>query len=72
MNVDQLEGKWHVLKGRLLEKWGKLTDNDLAIMSGHSELLVGKIQELYGLDKEAARKEFEIWLAEQDDASAGR
>jgi uncharacterized protein YjbJ (UPF0337 family) len=67
MNVERLEGKWHVLKGKVRERWGKLTDNDLAKMEGHGELLVGKLQELYGLDKEMAEKELEVWLAEQGD-----
>ncbi len=67
MNVDQLEGKWHVVKGKVLERWGRLTGDDLEQAQGRHEVLLGKIQELYGLDREAAKKEFEIWLADQRD-----
>jgi uncharacterized protein YjbJ (UPF0337 family) len=65
MNTQQLEGQWHVLKGKIREKWGRLTDNDLTQLEGHSEQLVGKVQELYGLDREAAEKEIELWLLAQ-------
>ncbi|WP_394820970.1 CsbD family protein [Pendulispora albinea] len=65
MNIDQLEGKWHVLKGGLREKWGRLTDDDIATIEGQSERLVGKLQELYGLERKAAEKELEVWLAGQ-------
>lgn len=65
MNSQQLQGQWHVIKGKLREKWGRLTDNDLAQLEGHSEQLVGKVQELYGLDREAAEKEIELWLLAQ-------
>ena len=65
MNVDQLEGKWHVIKGKLREQWGKLSRDDVDRMNGQEEQLLGKLQELYGMDRERARKELEIWLAAQ-------
>jgi uncharacterized protein YjbJ (UPF0337 family) len=70
MNVDQLEGKWHVIRGRIRERWGRLTSDDVERMSGRGELLLGRLQELYGLDREAAQKEVEVWLAEQSDDRA--
>jgi uncharacterized protein YjbJ (UPF0337 family) len=39
------------------EKWGKLTDDDLDVINGRRQQLVGKIQERYGLAKEAAEKQ---------------
>ena len=57
MNVDTLKGQWKQLTGKLKEKWGKLTDNDLAIVNGTREQLIGKIQEKYGYAKEQAEKE---------------
>ena len=45
MNSDQLEGKWKQIKGSVKEKWGKLTDDDLDVIAGKQEQLVGKIQE---------------------------
>jgi uncharacterized protein YjbJ (UPF0337 family) len=57
MNKDLFQGKWHEYKGKLKEKWGKLTDNDLAEINGKKELLLGKIQTHYGYAKDKAEKE---------------
>lgn len=57
MNKDQADGNWKQLKGKVKEKWGKLTDDDLTVIEGKREQLVGKIQERYGYQKEAAEKE---------------
>ncbi|WP_302788888.1 CsbD family protein, partial [Escherichia coli] len=54
MNKDQADGNWKQLKGKVKEKWGKLTDDDLTVIEGKREQLVGKIQERYGYQKEAA------------------
>ncbi|MFX5562798.1 CsbD family protein, partial [Acinetobacter baumannii] len=34
MNWDQIEGKWDQAKGKIKEKWGQLTDDDLAVIRG--------------------------------------
>jgi len=57
MNREQFEGNWHQLKGKIKEKWGKLTDDDVAIINGKYEQFVGKLQERYGYSKEQAEKE---------------
>jgi uncharacterized protein YjbJ (UPF0337 family) len=57
MNWDQLEGKWKQYKGRVKEKWGKLTDDDIDVIEGRRNVLVGKIQEYYGISKEISEKE---------------
>jgi uncharacterized protein YjbJ (UPF0337 family) len=54
MNWDQVEGKWKQTKGQVKEKWGKLTDDDLDIIDGKRQQLVGKIQEHYGIAREVA------------------
>ena len=62
MNWDQIKGKWRQAKGQVQQKWGKLTDDDLAVVDGQREVLVGRVQERYGLAKEDAErqvKEFE-------------
>ncbi|MGC2529275.1 MAG: CsbD family protein [Candidatus Acidiferrum sp.] len=56
MNWDQLEGKWKQVKGQLREKWGRLTENDLESIAGRRELLIGRLQERYGIAKEEAEK----------------
>ena len=57
MNSDQLAGKWKQMTGTVKEKWGKLTDDDLTVIGGQKDVLVGKIQERYGLTKEEALKQ---------------
>lgn len=49
---QQLEGKWTELKGRLKEKWGMLTDDDLSRGEGSVEQLVGIVQRKTGRAKE--------------------
>jgi uncharacterized protein YjbJ (UPF0337 family) len=43
MNWDQLEGKWKQYSGKAKEKWGKLTDDDLTVIRGRRDQLIGKI-----------------------------
>lgn len=65
MNEDKVKGQWKQLAGKLKEKWGKLTDDDLKVAEGNSEYLVGKIQERYGIAQDEARrqiKEFDSTL----------
>jgi uncharacterized protein YjbJ (UPF0337 family) len=57
MNWDQIQGKWKQSLGKVKEKWGKLTDDDLTAINGQREELVGKIQERYGIAKDAAQKQ---------------
>ena len=62
MNEDIIKGKWSQLSGRLKEKWGKLTYDDINERDGHRDYLIGKLQERYGIAKEKADvqvKEFE-------------
>ena len=61
MNWDRIEGEWKQLKGKAKQQWGKLTDDDLTVIEGKREQLVGKIQERYGYQKEAAEKEVKAW-----------
>ena len=63
MNQDQMEGKWKQLKGSVKQRWGKLTDDDVAILSGKRDELVGKLQERYGITKEQAQREADEWAA---------
>lgn len=59
MNKDQLLGDWKDLKGKIKEKWGKLTDDDLKVIEGKRDQIAGKLQERYGYAKEQAEKELE-------------
>jgi uncharacterized protein YjbJ (UPF0337 family) len=57
MNSDSLKGQWNVVKGKVKDRWGKLTDDDLLRMEGKRDQLVGRIQERYGITKERAMEE---------------
>jgi uncharacterized protein YjbJ (UPF0337 family) len=61
MNWDQIEGKWKQAKGVIKQKWGKLTDDDLDMIAGKKDQLVGKIQERYGISREEAKKEVDSY-----------
>ena len=61
MNWDQAKGQWNQLKGSVRKQWGKLTDDDLDVIAGERERLVGKIQERYGIAKEDAERQVAGW-----------
>lgn len=61
MNSDVFEGKWKQLKGSVKQQWGKLTDDDVSMLSGKKDELVGKLQERYGITREQAQKEADDW-----------
>ena len=62
MNWDQIQGDWKQLTGKVKEKWGKLTDNDLTVIAGKRDQLAGVLQERYGYAKEQAEKELDEFL----------
>ncbi len=59
MNWDQIAGNWKQFQGRVKEKWGKLTDDDLTVIAGKRDQLAGKLQERYGYEKGQAEKELD-------------
>ncbi|MDO8844001.1 MAG: CsbD family protein [Methylicorpusculum sp.] len=61
MNKNQLKGNWMQLKGTVKEKWGDLTDDELEQIAGNRDILLGKIQEKYGIAQEEAEKQIEEW-----------
>ena len=69
MNSDQMSGKWKQLKGAAKERWGKLTDDDLDVINGQSDQLIGKIQERYGIAREVAQKQVDEWNSAQKRAA---
>lgn len=52
MNKLEITGNWHVVKGKLKERFGVLTDNDLLYFKGKEEELIGRIQRKLGKTKE--------------------
>ncbi|WP_413580572.1 CsbD family protein [Bdellovibrio sp. HCB288] len=58
MNKETLSGDWKILKGKIKEAWGRLTDDDIDKMEGNLDKLEGQIEKTYGLSKEEATKKF--------------
>lgn len=59
MNWDQIAGKWTQFKGKVQEKWGKLTNDDLDVIAGKRDQMSGILQERYGYAKEQAERELD-------------
>jgi uncharacterized protein YjbJ (UPF0337 family) len=57
MTWDQIEGNWKQAKGKVRERWGQLTADDLDVIQGRKEQLAGKLQERYGVAREEAERQ---------------
>ncbi len=66
MNQDIIQGKWHEVKGKLKQKWGQLTDDDIDQMRGSSEELQGVLQKRYGYEKDIAKKHIDDFVKENN------
>ena len=56
MTKLEIKGDWNITKGKLKQKWAKLTDNDLEYADGKQEELVGRIQKRTGESRAAVEK----------------
>jgi uncharacterized protein YjbJ (UPF0337 family) len=68
MNWDEVTGRWNQFKGSVKERWGKLTDDDLTVIAGNRDKLLGKLQERYGITKEKAEEQLNEWKFASDSA----
>jgi uncharacterized protein YjbJ (UPF0337 family) len=57
MNSDQMKGKWNEIEGRVQAQWGKLTGDDMKVIAGRREQLVGLLQQHYGKGKEEIERQ---------------
>jgi uncharacterized protein YjbJ (UPF0337 family) len=57
MNRDIARGNFNQIKGKLKQQWGKLTDDEIDQMEGNADVLVGKLQERYGWNREEAERQ---------------
>ena len=62
MNWDTIQDQWTQFKGQVKEKWGDLTDDDLDVIDGKKDQLVGKLQERYGYERDEAEQEADAFL----------
>jgi uncharacterized protein YjbJ (UPF0337 family) len=72
MNSDEVAGKWKQIKGKVREKWGDLTDDDLQRAAGGREQFVGLLQERYGMAKEQAEKQVDEFMSSVDGEARDR
>jgi uncharacterized protein YjbJ (UPF0337 family) len=61
MNWDRIEGNWKQFKGNALQQWGKFNDDQLDVIAGKRDVLLGRIQELYGISREEGMQQLEEW-----------
>lgn len=67
MNWDRLEGSWKQYKGAIKENWGRLTDDNVDVIDGKRQQLVGRIQEQYGVAKNVAEQQVDDFLNQFDE-----
>jgi uncharacterized protein YjbJ (UPF0337 family) len=48
MNTLEIKSDWNITKGKLKQKWAKLTDDDLRYVDGKQDELLGRIQKRTG------------------------
>jgi len=64
MNEDIIKGQWKQIRGKAKEWWSKLTDDDLNMINGKRDQLLGKLQEKYGYTREEATRQLDQRLTE--------
>jgi uncharacterized protein YjbJ (UPF0337 family) len=62
VNWDRVQGNWKEFKGKVQQKWGKLTDYDLDVIEGKRTELTGRLQQRYGVAKDQAERDIDTWL----------
>ena len=74
MNQDRIQGRWKLLKGKLKEQWGRLTDDDLDVIAGRRDQLLGRIQQRHGLarDEDRQGRAWQETRPELDERGPGR
>ena len=61
MNDDTIAGNWKQFKGKVKEQWGKLTDDDLDVIDGKRDQMIGRVQERYGIARDEADRQVGDW-----------
>ncbi len=59
MNTEIFKGQWNEVKGKLKQKWGELTDDDLKKIEGKNDEIYGILQKRYGQGKDEVNKQLE-------------
>ena len=70
MSWDTIESNWQQFKGKVKEQWSALTDDNLDTIAGEREQLSGKIQDFYGVSKDAADAQIDAFAQRNRDHKA--
>jgi len=57
MNKEIINGNWNIFKGKLKEKWGEISDDDIEACKGNILQIAGRLQKIYGYSKKSAESE---------------
>lgn len=56
MNDFKLKGNWNEMKGKLKQRFGELTEDDLSVGEGKQDELIGRLQQKLGKTKDEVLK----------------
>jgi uncharacterized protein YjbJ (UPF0337 family) len=59
MEKQQMKGSWNEVKGKLKQKYGELTDDDLVYQEGKEDEMYGRLQQRLGKTKEEIKREID-------------
>lgn len=66
----KIKGNWNELKGKLKQKFAKLTDDDLFFMEGKEDELLGRLQKKLGKTHEEIREEIEKFQSDKNQSDS--
>lgn len=61
MDWATIKANWTQLRGRVRMQWGRLSDDQLGVIEGRRELLLGQLQEAYGITADEAERQVVEW-----------
>ena len=61
MTSERTQGNWLQFKGKVKEQWGKLTDDDLDVIEGKRDQLIGRIKERHAVEHDVAERQVADW-----------
>jgi uncharacterized protein YjbJ (UPF0337 family) len=70
INAQAIQGQWNQFRGLVKQRWGELTDDDLQLLEGNIEQLVGRIQQKTGEGREAVERFFSDLVSRGSTAAA--
>jgi uncharacterized protein YjbJ (UPF0337 family) len=62
-NWNTIQGHWNDYKGRIKERWGRLTDSDLTQIEGHRDRLIGLLQTRYGIARDQVEQQVNDFIS---------